>query len=42
MYLTVPIPEVNKNGVKGGPVYVEDCLNSFVEIEILDGDDKWY
>jgi ubiquitin C-terminal hydrolase len=42
MYLSLPIPEKNKNGVKGGAVYIEDCLNMFVEIEILDGDDKWY
>jgi len=41
MYLSLPIPSKNNSGVKDGPVYIEDCLDKFVEIEILDGDDKW-
>ncbi|KAJ3261422.1 ubiquitin-specific protease doa4, partial [Borealophlyctis nickersoniae] len=35
MYLTLPVPE------KGKPVTLEQCLNKFVEEEILDGDDRW-
>ena len=39
MYLSVPIPERNASGIKGGPVYLDDCLRKFMEEEILDGDD---
>ena len=42
MYLSLPIPTRNKNGVTGGAVYLDDCIEKFVEIEILDGDDKWF
>ncbi|KAJ3100042.1 ubiquitin-specific protease doa4 [Phlyctochytrium planicorne] len=42
MYLSVPIPERNSAGKKGGPVYLSDCLAKFSEPEILDGDDAWH
>ncbi|KAH9253269.1 hypothetical protein BASA83_002618 [Batrachochytrium salamandrivorans] len=41
MYLSLPIPEKNRNGIKGGPVLLDDCLRLFVEEEILDGDNAW-
>ncbi|KAI9008086.1 hypothetical protein BC832DRAFT_553040 [Gaertneriomyces semiglobifer] len=41
MYLTLPIPEKNQAGVKGGGLYLQECLDKFVEQEILDGDDAW-
>ncbi|KAJ3322967.1 ubiquitin-specific protease doa4 [Blyttiomyces sp. JEL0837] len=41
MYLSVPIPETDALGNKGGAVYLDECLNKFVEPEILDGDDAW-
>ncbi|KAJ3390095.1 ubiquitin-specific protease doa4 [Entophlyctis sp. JEL0112] len=41
MYLSVPIPPQNSAGVKGGPVYLDECLEKFVEEEILDGEDAW-
>ncbi|ORY53217.1 hypothetical protein BCR33DRAFT_779534 [Rhizoclosmatium globosum] len=41
MYLSIPIPAVNSAGVKGGPVYLDECLDKFVEVEILDGEDAW-
>ncbi|KAI8622101.1 hypothetical protein BC830DRAFT_1057485 [Chytriomyces sp. MP71] len=41
MYLSVPIPPSNSAGVKGGPVYLDECLDKFVEVEILDGEDAW-
>ena len=41
MYLSLPIPTKNRNGVKGGPVLLDDCLKLFVEEEILDGDNAW-
>ncbi|KAI8920054.1 hypothetical protein DFJ77DRAFT_427119 [Powellomyces hirtus] len=41
MYLTLPIPTHNQMGKKGGPVYIQECLDKFVEEEILDGDDAW-
>jgi hypothetical protein len=42
MYLTVPIPESNRSGQKGGPVYLQECIEKFIEEEILDGEDAWY
>ncbi|KAI8850821.1 hypothetical protein BC829DRAFT_142832 [Chytridium lagenaria] len=42
MYLSVPIPTKNSAGVKGGPVYLYDCLAKFAEAEMLDGDDAWH
>lgn len=42
MYLTLPIPVRNAQGQKGGPVYIEECLQKFIEIEILDGENAWY
>ncbi|KAJ3116912.1 ubiquitin-specific protease doa4 [Physocladia obscura] len=41
MYLSVPIPDHNSAGVKGGPVYLDECIDKFVEVEILDGEDAW-
>ncbi|KAJ3165579.1 ubiquitin-specific protease doa4 [Geranomyces variabilis] len=41
MYLTLPIPTHDANGKKGGGVYIQECLDKFVEEEILDGDDAW-
>ncbi|KAJ3018546.1 ubiquitin-specific protease doa4 [Thoreauomyces humboldtii] len=41
MYLTLPIPTHNHQGKKGGPVYIQECLDKFVEEEILDGNDAW-
>ncbi|TPX77781.1 hypothetical protein CcCBS67573_g00939 [Chytriomyces confervae] len=41
MYLSVPIPSHNSAGQKGGPVYLDECLDKFVEIETLDGEDAW-
>ena len=42
MYLTLPIPERNSRGERGGAVYIEECIEKFVEIEYLDGQDGWY
>lgn len=42
MYLSLPIPEYNAAGKKGGPVYLEECIEKFVEEEILDGSNAWY
>ena len=42
MYLTLPIPPKNSAGVSGGPVYLDECLEKFSEIEILDGNDAWH
>lgn len=42
MYLSLPIPKVNRNGVKDGPVTLNECLDLFAELELLDGDNKWY
>jgi ubiquitin carboxyl-terminal hydrolase 8 len=42
MYLTLPIPSKNKAGKVGGPVYIQECLNSFMQREILDGNDAWH
>lgn len=42
MYLTLPIPPVNSVGKTGGPVYLQECLDKFIEIEELKGDDAWY
>ncbi|KAL3900638.1 MAG: hypothetical protein SGCHY_001201 [Lobulomycetales sp.] len=41
MYLSLPIPKVNRNGVKDGPVTLNECLDLFAELELLDGDNKW-
>ncbi|KAJ3063307.1 ubiquitin-specific protease doa4, partial [Podochytrium sp. JEL0797] len=41
MYLSLPIPPKNSAGVTNGPVYLDECLDKFVEIEILDGEDAW-
>eukprot|EP00842_Homolaphlyctis_polyrhiza_P006455 jgi/Hompol1/6810/HPOL_005103-RA len=41
MYLSLPIPSHDRNGNKGGPVLLDDCLRLFVAEEILDGDDAW-
>ncbi|TPX72166.1 hypothetical protein SpCBS45565_g00688 [Spizellomyces sp. 'palustris'] len=41
MYLTLPIPSHNQAGKKNGPVYLQECLDKFVEEEVLDGDDAW-
>ena len=41
MYLTLPLPAMNRSGKKGGPLYLEECLSKFVEEEILEGDDAW-
>ncbi|KAI9342843.1 hypothetical protein BDR26DRAFT_259752 [Obelidium mucronatum] len=41
MYLSLPIPATNASGVSGGPVYLDECLDKFVEVEILDGEDAW-
>ena len=42
MYLTLPLPPVNRSGQKRGALYIEECLNKFVEEEILDGNDAWH
>nr|KAJ3422763.1 ubiquitin-specific protease doa4 [Polyrhizophydium stewartii] len=42
MYLSLPIPKQNQQGVKGGPVLLDECLRKFSEEEILDGEDAWY
>ena len=42
MYLTLPIPTRNRNGVKNGPVTIEECLEQFLEEETLSGDDAWH
>ncbi|KAJ3023746.1 UNVERIFIED_CONTAM: ubiquitin-specific protease doa4, partial [Siphonaria sp. JEL0065] len=41
MYLSLPIPSKNAAGVTNGPVYLDECLDKFVEMEILDGEDAW-
>ena len=41
MYLSLPIPEYNKVNQKGGAVYLEECLDKFIEEETLDGEDAW-
>ncbi|KAI8824311.1 uncharacterized protein EV422DRAFT_315915 [Fimicolochytrium jonesii] len=41
MYLTLPIPPYNQAGKKNGPLYLQECLDKFVEEEILEGDDAW-
>ncbi|KAJ3023216.1 UNVERIFIED_CONTAM: ubiquitin-specific protease doa4 [Siphonaria sp. JEL0065] len=41
MYLSLPIPTKNAAGVTNGPVYLDECLDKFVEVEILDGEDAW-
>ncbi|KAJ3221164.1 ubiquitin-specific protease doa4 [Clydaea vesicula] len=41
MYLSLPIPPVNRDGVKGGAVYLEDCFEKYLEVDELDGDDRW-
>jgi ubiquitin C-terminal hydrolase len=41
MYLTLPIPPRNRQGVRNGPVTVFECLESFLETEKLTGDDQW-
>ena len=41
MYLTLPIPSRNKQGVKNGPVTMCECLESFLAPEKLSGDDQW-
>ena len=42
MYLSLPIPEYNAAGKKGGPVYLEECIEKFVEEETLEGSNAWY
>lgn len=42
MYLSLPIPKYNSSGKKGGPVYLEECIEKFTEEEILEGSDAWY
>ncbi len=42
MYLTLPIPERNSAGQRGGAVYIEECIEKFIEVEYLDGQDGWY
>jgi ubiquitin C-terminal hydrolase len=42
MYLSLPIPEYNAAGKKGGPVYLEECIDKFVEEETLEGSNAWY
>ena len=42
MYLSLPIPDRNQRGVKGGAVYLEECLAKFTEKEILDGSNAWH
>lgn len=41
MYLTLPIPSRNKDGVKNGPVTIFECLEAFLATEKLSGDDQW-
>ncbi|KAJ3335334.1 ubiquitin-specific protease doa4, partial [Kappamyces sp. JEL0680] len=41
MYLSLPIPSTNRQGVKNGPVSVFECLQSFLATETLTGDDQW-
>jgi ubiquitin C-terminal hydrolase len=41
MYLSLPIPPKNSAGQQGGAVYIEECLDKFVEVEYLDGPDAW-
>jgi ubiquitin carboxyl-terminal hydrolase 8 len=42
MYLSLPIPKYNAAGTKGGPVYLEECIEKFTEEETLEGSDAWY
>ncbi|RKP01610.1 hypothetical protein CXG81DRAFT_11753 [Caulochytrium protostelioides] len=42
MYLTLPIPEMNRLQQRGGPVYLEECLDKFLEVETLSGADAWH
>ncbi|KAI8902828.1 hypothetical protein BC833DRAFT_520566 [Globomyces pollinis-pini] len=42
MYLTLPIPARNRSGTKNGPVTLQECLEIFLEGEIMDGDDAWH
>ncbi|KAI9092607.1 hypothetical protein DFS34DRAFT_583889 [Phlyctochytrium arcticum] len=41
MYFTLPIPERNQVGKKGGAVYLQECLDKYVEEEIMEGDNAW-
>lgn len=41
MYLSLPIPARNKQGKKNGPVTIGECLELFLEQELLKGDDSW-
>lgn len=41
MYLSLPIPEYDRKGRKGGAVYLQECLDDFVKEEVLSGDDLW-
>lgn len=36
MYLTIPIPQEMEEEIK-----VQDCLEAFLEKEILDGNEMW-
>ncbi len=42
MDLSLPIPARNSQGQGGGPVFIEECLEKFIEVEVLDGDNAWY
>ena len=41
MYLSLPILNRNKQGVKNGPVTIFECLEAFMAPEKLSGDDQW-
>lgn len=41
MYLTLPIPEKNSIGQVGGPVYLEECLDKFTEVEVMSNGEEW-
>lgn len=42
MYLSVPIPDYNRLGQKGGSLYLEECIEKFIEEEVMEGSDAWY
>ncbi len=41
MYLSVPIPDYNRLQQKGGSVYLEECIEKFIEEEVMEGSDAW-
>ncbi|KXS13937.1 cysteine proteinase [Gonapodya prolifera JEL478] len=41
MYLELPIPTQTPSQAPSGPITITDCLDEFVKLEVLDGDEAW-